>query len=162
MAFAVTVPSVRAKGTLTLASVVNTNAIVVGERTYTFVTTPAAAGDIDVGGTDTATAANLVLAINGTGTPGATTYFAGTAQPDAVTASSSGAVVTVVSKIAGGAGNAIQLRQTSGATVTVGQMAGGVGAGVVEFLNSVLSLSQVNGEVFSHIKRLLGDSTSIA
>lgn len=41
---------------------------------FTFVATPAAAWDIDIGASADATMANLILAINGTGTPWATTY----------------------------------------------------------------------------------------
>lgn len=41
---------------------------------FTFVASPAAAGDIDIAGTAAGTQANIVLAINGTGTPGASTY----------------------------------------------------------------------------------------
>jgi len=41
---------------------------------FTFVAVPAAAGDIDIAASADLTMANLILAINGTGTPGATTY----------------------------------------------------------------------------------------
>ena len=42
---------------------------------FTFKTTPVLAGAVDIGGTTADTLANLVLAINGTGTPGSTTYI---------------------------------------------------------------------------------------
>lgn len=43
--------------------------------TFEFVAVPATAGQVDIGASADATAANLILAINGTGTPSATTYI---------------------------------------------------------------------------------------
>jgi len=43
--------------------------------TFTFKAAPAAAGEIDIGGSAAATGANIVLAINGTGTGDGTDYF---------------------------------------------------------------------------------------
>lgn len=43
--------------------------------TFTFKASPAAAGEIDLGGSAAATQANIVLALNGTGTPGSSTYI---------------------------------------------------------------------------------------
>jgi hypothetical protein len=42
---------------------------------FEFVAVPATAGQVDIGASADATMANLILAINGTGTPGATTYI---------------------------------------------------------------------------------------
>lgn len=161
MAFAVTKPTVKATGSLLLDTVIATDVVVVGERTYTFVATPAAEGDVDVGASDTVIAASLVLAINGTGTPGATTYFAGTLQPDGITATSEAGLVTLTAKVAGEAGNALHLASPD-ATVTVVAMQGGVGAGVVAFLESVLLKSQVPSEVVSDLKAFLGDNATDA
>lgn len=49
--------------------------IVVNGVTFTFKAAPSAAGEVDLGADVDATRANLALAINGTGTPGATTYI---------------------------------------------------------------------------------------
>jgi len=42
---------------------------------FTFVASPAAAGDVDIAGSAAASVDNLVLAINGEGTPGSSTYI---------------------------------------------------------------------------------------
>lgn len=47
---------------------------------FTFRATASTAGDVDLGSSDAEATANLVLAINGTGTPGATTYIEPTAS----------------------------------------------------------------------------------
>lgn len=164
MAFSVTVPSVRATGSFLLADELDdTDKVQVGEQVYQFKTTPAAANDVDIGTNATTSAANLVLAINGAGTPGATTYFAGTAQPDQVTAVSAAGLVTLTAKVAGVGGNGIALDgAVAGTDVTTVKMQGGVGAGVVAFLESILTNSQINGEVVSHLRKLFGNSTSAA
>lgn len=59
----------------TPTSLVNTNTLVVAGVTFTFATTATAAGDIDLWSNDADAIANAVLAINGTGTPSATTYI---------------------------------------------------------------------------------------
>ena len=43
--------------------------------TFTFKTAPSAAGEVDIGADVDATRANLAAAINGTGTPGSSTYI---------------------------------------------------------------------------------------
>lgn len=69
---------------------------------FTFVATPTNPGDIDIGVSADATMANLILAINGTGTPGATTYTDLTSQDRAllegVTATDGTDLITLVSK----------------------------------------------------------------
>lgn len=50
--------------------------ITIGGVVFTFKTTPAAAGDVDIAGSTAATLDNLVACINGTGTPGTSTYIA--------------------------------------------------------------------------------------
>lgn len=50
--------------------------VVIQGVTFTFRAVPSLPGEVDIGGTADATAANLILAVNGTGTPGATTYIA--------------------------------------------------------------------------------------
>lgn len=78
--------------------VISTNA---GSVTFTLQSTPAAANDVDVGGSATATAANLAAAIN-QGAGAGSAYIAASAA-DArklrgLTATSSGALLTIVSK----------------------------------------------------------------
>ncbi len=69
---------------------------------FTFKTTPANAGDIYIGASADATMANLILAINGTGTPGATTYTAldddDRARLEGVVATDGTDLITIASK----------------------------------------------------------------
>lgn len=103
--------------TVTGDTVVATNTITIAGVTFTFVASPAAAGDIDVGASDAATMANLVAAING-GTGAGTDYIEISAADRAklknakVVASASSAVVTITS-----AGKVVV---TGSATLTVG------------------------------------------
>lgn len=87
--------------TLTGSTVVNTDAFTVAWVTFTFATTASSAGDVDLGSSDTEAMANAVLAINGTGTPWATTYIDISAanrkllKTAGIWATSDGAVLTV-------------------------------------------------------------------
>jgi hypothetical protein len=97
----------RASGTLTLASVVAGDTVVVDGKTFTFVVDPGFAGNIKpyqvaVGETDTLSAKNLVTAL-----------MSGDSN---LQASSSGAVVTVFWRVLGAVGNAVTL--VGGAHVT--------------------------------------------
>ena len=61
---------------LTVSSTVTANdTVTVNGVVFTFVASPAAAGDVDVEASAEAQIDSLVLAINGTGTPGSTTYI---------------------------------------------------------------------------------------
>jgi hypothetical protein len=75
---------------------------------FTFRAVPSLAGEVDIGTAADDTAANLILAVNGTGTPSATTYIAldddDRARLEGVTATDGTDLVTFVSK--GGAMNA--------------------------------------------------------
>lgn len=99
---------VYASGTATFASVVATNTLVIGGVTITAVNSGATSVQFNVGATDTITAANAVATIN-----------ALTTLNKVVQASSSGAVITIVSLVPGTIGNLITLSQTGG-TITVG------------------------------------------
>lgn len=89
--------------------------VTVGATTYTFKTTMAAANDIKLGSSQTASIATLVKVINGTGASG-TDYFTGTTTPNAsASASSSGSEVTITAKSAGTAGNSVALAATGSA-----------------------------------------------
>lgn len=98
---------VKATGTQTLSSVVATNACGVQGVTFTCVAASATPTNVQfcVGADDTATAANLVSTLNSHPTVSAL-----------MTATSSGAVVTLEAKVAGEAGNAYTL--TSGTNIT--------------------------------------------
>jgi hypothetical protein len=56
--------AVRASTFVTGATVIATDVAVVNGKSYTFIATPAADGDVDVGGSDAATMENLARAIN--------------------------------------------------------------------------------------------------
>lgn len=87
--------------TATGSTIVNTNTLTIAWVVFTFATTASAAGDVDLWASDTDAMANAVLAINGTGTPWATTYIAISAADRAklkaagIYATSSGAVLTI-------------------------------------------------------------------
>ena len=59
----------------TSATISNGETVVINGVTFTFATTATSAGDVDLGSTDAEATTNLVAAINGTGTPSATTYI---------------------------------------------------------------------------------------
>lgn len=124
--------AVAADGEITFSGVgADGDTVTIGGLVYTLKTTPAVARDVDIGGTATATAANLVAAITA-GAGSGTAYGAGTtAHPD-VTASSAAGVVTVTALTPGTTGNSITLAKSgtdiavSGATLT-----GGTGTALV-------------------------------
>ena len=62
--------------TFTPTALTATDTVTINGVTFTFSDTPTAAGEVDSSGNLAASLALLVLAINGTGTPGATTYVA--------------------------------------------------------------------------------------
>ena len=69
---------------------------------FTFRASPSLAGEVDIGSAADDSAGNLILAVNGTGTPGATTYIELSADDrfamDGVTATDGTDLVTFVSK----------------------------------------------------------------
>lgn len=105
---------VYASVTATFASVVNTNTLVIGGVTITAVTSGATSVQFNVGSTDTITAANAVTTIN-----------ALTSLNKVVQASSSGAVVTIVSLIPGTIGNLITTTAGGGTITVAAAMTGG-------------------------------------
>lgn len=96
-----------ATGTATLSSVIATNTLVIGGVTITGVASGATSVQFNIGGTDTITAANIVATIN-----------ALTTLNKVVQASSSAAVVTIMSLIPGTIGNLITTT-AGGGTITV-------------------------------------------
>lgn len=149
---------IRATGTLTFATVIATDVAVVGGIEYTFIATPGSAYDVDVGADDTASAANLVSAINKDGTGGATTYYeTGTVENPAVFASSAGVVVTVTSRVPGTIGNGIILNSVDATITASGDTLGDVvaGAGVLDdALESLVDEVQLDSEAISLIVHL--------
>lgn len=104
-----------ASGTVTIANAVPADGdnFVIAGVTYTFKATPAAAYDVDIGADIATTRANLIAAINGTGTPGPTTYFAGTEMnPDVYATAGAAGVTNIIARTPGDEGNAITLAKT--------------------------------------------------
>jgi hypothetical protein len=117
--------SVKASGTLTLTSAIATDAFSVNGKTYTLQAgAPTGYGQVQVGGTDTATATNMKNAINAYETRVGNSY--------AVVATSNSNVVTITARVDGTAGNAITISSAdstivaSGATLANGTATGGV------------------------------------
>lgn len=108
--------STYASGTLTLASVVATNSCSINGVTFTAVASGATGNQFNVGGNDTITAANLAAAINAS----ATALVTGV-----VTATSSGAVVTVTAHEMGLTGNCILLAGGTNITASGARLTGG-------------------------------------
>ena len=127
------VVAVKATEDITLTDVpATTGTVTVGTTVYKFMTTPAAAYDVQIGSGEEACGDNLAAAINADGTAG-TEYFAGTLAHPLVTAVSDGAgVVTVTAIYAGVLGNAIALAKTAtNTTVGAAALSGGVDADAV-------------------------------
>lgn len=99
--------TVQASGTLTMNTVVNGNTCAVAGVTFTSVASNPTSVQFVTGGTNAATATNLAAAIN-----------ANTTTNKVVTATASGAVVTVTAQVPGTEGNLIALA-TGGATIAI-------------------------------------------
>jgi hypothetical protein len=137
--------------------------VVIGNITYTFKASPAAAYQVDVG-TDLATSiTNLALAINRTGTPGSTTYHTDTVANPYFTATASATTLRLTARGAGSWCNGIYLAATSpGANdiaaggTTFSAISGGTdGAGVLDdFIEDIIDLNQINSEVLVELKKL--------
>lgn len=97
-----------ATGTFTLASVIATDAVSINGTTFTCVASGATGNQFNLGGTDILTAAALAAAINASATALVNEH---------VTATSSGAVVTVTAAYPGTPGNAITIASADG-TIT--------------------------------------------
>jgi len=153
------------------ASPVATDAFTIGAIVYTLIATPASAYDVDVGGgtaDDTGSLANLVLAINRSGTPGATTYYdTGTLQNPNMSAvvTTAASLITLTARVPGTAGNGIYLLSSEtdidfeevGDTATLFSTAG---TGVLEdALNSLMDEVQLNSEAIMMIAHLTSRSS---
>lgn len=104
-----------ADGTLTFtANPLATETVVIGSKTYTFVSgAPASANDVHIGSTQAASIANLVAAINDAGGGGDETYHDDTTEhPDVYAEDEGDGTVTVTARVPGDAGNAIATTET--------------------------------------------------
>ncbi len=108
---------VAASGTLTLSSVVATNACTVGGVTFTAVASGATGNQFNVGANDTATAVNLAAAINASVSAGVLSV---------VTATSAAAVVTVSAAVTGPIGNNVPLVGGTNITASGAKLTGGL------------------------------------
>lgn len=111
------VGAAKASGTLTLASVVAGATAQIGFQTFTAVASGATGNQFNVGLSDTATAMNLAAVVN-----------ANSSLTNVVSASSSGAVVTVMSQSYGNTGNQIGLVGSTGngtITASAAHLSGG-------------------------------------
>lgn len=146
-------PDVAAVGTVTSD---NTNpddggTITVDDQIYRFKGTPAQANDIQIGIDADTTLANLIAAINGSGTEGVE-YFAGTAQPTTpVTASTVTAhAFTITADVAGTGGNSIVLTESAthiavDGTGTLGGTTAGAWSGDATLANLADAINRENG-----------------
>lgn len=120
---------VRATGVLTFSGVGTPgDTVTVGARVYTLSATVATPNTVLIGATATATAANLVAAINATPAGSGVTYGAGTQDNASATASSAVAVLTLTARVAGAVGNSIVTTEAgSSASFGAATMTGGTG-----------------------------------
>jgi hypothetical protein len=128
-------PAVKAAGTLTLNSNPSNNeTATVNGKVYTFVNTLTGVdGQVKILATKELTAAAFAAAINLSGTPNAQYASATTLHPD-VSARVSGAVVTVIARVGGTAGNSITTTETfsDAASIWNGATLGTTTAGAAE------------------------------
>jgi hypothetical protein len=146
---------VAASGVLDVpADPVATDTVTIGDITYTFIDTPAAAYDVDVAGTRAGSISNLVAAINRSGTPGATTYHANTVQNPYVSAVAGTNELTITARVPGSIGNGIAT-STSEVDIVFAAVTLEGGTGRVDtHVSDILSLNQVNAEVQTELKKI--------
>lgn len=144
----------KAWGRLTVTNQFTANdTVIVNGEIYKFVATPSAAGDVDIGANAEASLANLALAINGTGTPGATTYYTGTVAMPSVIATSDATTLTLTARFAGTWGNDIHFAEGTdgGTTFSISRvMSGGAGA-MHTFLTDLRDYEQTNSELYADL-----------
>jgi hypothetical protein len=124
---------VAATGTLTFSGVgTDGDTITISGVSYTLRANPVNPYEVDIGGTATVTAANLVAAINA-GAGVGTSYATGTlAHPD-VSASNAAGVVTATALVRGTAGNAIATTENGSATAwAAATLTSGTGTSYIE------------------------------
>jgi hypothetical protein len=134
-----------------------TDELTIGAIVYTYIASPAAAYDVDVGTDLTESVVNLSLAINSTGTGSATTYYdTGTlANPNMYAAIADTDQILLTARIPGTVGNGIYLLSAEtdldfeevGDTATLFSTAG---TGVFDdAFDSLIDEVQINSEALS-------------
>lgn len=144
-----------------------TDAVTIGNIVYTYIATPGSAYDVDVGSDLTVSVANLVLAINATGTGVATTYYdTGTlANPMMSAATAATDQILLTARIPGTVGNGIYLLSSEtdidfeevGDTATLFST---LGTGLFEnAINSLIDEVQQNSESLSMLVHMSSRSS---
>lgn len=135
------------------------DAVKVGSEQY-FITATVAntANNVLLGADETATLANIIKAVNGTGTSG-TTYHTATAQPNGIVASLlSTHVIRFTASLPGAQGNNFAVREvTDGGTAfstTAFTSGSGDLAGASGFITRLMALTEVSAEVQTELKKL--------
>ena len=155
---------VQATATITIPTASNfadNDAVKIGNVQYRFKNTMASANDVKIGASGTASCANLVMAVNGTGVEG-TNYYAGTAQAAGIIASqatvSSNQVVTLTSRLGGAQGNCFWMAEVvdGGSAYTVAAFSGGSGdvSGSAGFISVLMAQYQINASVLAELRKL--------
>ena len=146
-------PALPSTGTLTGISVIATDVAVIDGKTYTFIASPAADGDVDVTAVDAHTLANLAQAITQRQPAGSTTYDPATvknpnveAEVTSMGALGASAVLTITAKVLDATlGDAIDIASidstitASGATLASG--ADGVDVFIIKLTDDTFSLA---------------------
>lgn len=134
------------------------DSIKVGSRAYIITSTLAQINDVKLGTSEALTLANMILAVNGTGTAG-TNYYTGTTQPSDIYAElASTHVIRFYGAFPGAwVNNCIITEVTDGGTAfTVGAFGTGAGALATTggWVERLLTLNQVNSELQAELKKL--------
>ena len=118
-----------------LANPASAETITIGAVTYKFMTTPAAANDIQLGTNYIATLRNLVAAVNGDTTVAGTAYYLGTIPATEIAAGYGGKTLYLTSLLPGLGGNALTFSTTSSVITPLTGFAGAAhgGAAVAAF-----------------------------
>jgi phage tail sheath gpL-like len=130
----------------------------VGSRTYTLKASPSAAYEVDVGTDEATTLANLVKAINGTGTAGSE-YAADTLPvPGMIATTDGGHIITLTARFGGEWGNSLKVVEgtDSGTAYAVTAFSGGAGniSGTDGWVEALIEGNQINSEVLAELKKL--------
>lgn len=122
----------RAGGTVTISANPGAgNTVTIGSSVYQFVSslTGSSPGDVLIGASATATALNLIDAINKHQNAGTTFNSSTPRNNDAYAPGISGSTITITARVGGSGGNSIALAATSGGTTVSGStLTGGTGS----------------------------------
>lgn len=134
----------------------DTHVAICGGKTYTFQTTLTNVdGNVFIGADQTASHANLMAAINLTGTPG-TQYATAMTRNKLVKAVSANGTTTVIqAKLKGTIGNLFATTETLTNVAWGGTVMSGGAGDVVEALDNIQDFAQLNSEVGTAIGYML-------